>query len=143
MADESKGLGDAVASLGTAITSPAKLAFAAYVILAALGVIKNVELWHFLLATGLFLLIQVFHDDYLRKVLNDAADLRAARASLARVTEWLKAQRHMPVRQLVEALNARLRGHYNYYGVIGNHRSLRACLYQVGRLLKKWLGRRS
>jgi hypothetical protein len=65
------------------------------------------------------------------------------RASLTRATEWLKAQRHQPVRQLVEALNVRLRGHYNYYGVIGNHRSLRAFLYQVSRLLKKWLGRRS
>ncbi len=65
------------------------------------------------------------------------------RASLARLTEWLKAQRHLPVRQLVGALNARLRGHYNYYGVIGNHRSLRAYFHQAGRLLKKWLGRRS
>ena len=62
------------------------------------------------------------------------------RASLARVTEWLKAQRHLPVRQLVEALNSRLRGHYNYYGVIGNHRSLHAFFHQASRLLKKWLG---
>jgi RNA-directed DNA polymerase len=44
---------------------------------------------------------------------------------------------------LVEALNARLRGHYNYYGVIGNSRSLSSYLHQVSRLLKKWLGRRS
>jgi RNA-directed DNA polymerase len=65
------------------------------------------------------------------------------RASLARVTEWLKAERHLPIRQLVEALNVRLRGHYNYYGVIGNSRSLSSYLYQVSRLLKKWLGRRS
>lgn len=65
------------------------------------------------------------------------------RSALARVTEWLKAQRHLPVRQLVQALNARLRGHYNYYGVIGNHASLRSYLHQVTRLLKKWLGRRS
>ena len=65
------------------------------------------------------------------------------RSALARVTEWVKAQRHLPVRQLVEALNARLRGHYNYYGVIGNHRSLRSFFHQAGRLLKKWLGRRS
>jgi RNA-directed DNA polymerase len=65
------------------------------------------------------------------------------RSALARVTEWLKAQRHLPVRQLVEALNARLRGHYNYYGVIGNHASLRSYFHQVTRLLKKWLGRRS
>ena len=61
----------------------------------------------------------------------------------ARVTEWIKAERHLPVRQLVEALNARLRGHYNYYGVIGNHRSLRSFFHEAGRLLKKWLGRRS
>lgn len=65
------------------------------------------------------------------------------RASLSRVTEWIKAQRHLPVRQLIEALNKRLRGHYNYYGVICNYRSLWSFFYQVSRLLKKWLGRRS
>lgn len=65
------------------------------------------------------------------------------RASLARVTEWVKAERHQPVRQLVKALNARLRGHYNYYGVIGNHRSLRSYFRQASMLLMKWLGRRS
>jgi RNA-directed DNA polymerase len=65
------------------------------------------------------------------------------RASLARVTEWIKPERHMPVRQLVEALNSRLRGHYNYYGVIGNYESLCSYFNQVKRLLKKWLGRRS
>ena len=65
------------------------------------------------------------------------------RAALARVSEWIKAQRSMPVRQLIEALNARLRGHYNYYGVIGNHRSLRSYFRQTSKLLMKWLGRRS
>lgn len=65
------------------------------------------------------------------------------RASLVRVTEWVKAERHQPVRQLVKALNTRLRGHYNYYGVIGNYRSLRSYFRQTSRLLMKWLGRRS
>jgi RNA-directed DNA polymerase len=65
------------------------------------------------------------------------------RASLARVTEWIKAERHLPVRQLVETLNARLRGHYTYYGLIGNYRSLCSFFNQATRLLKKWLGRRS
>ncbi len=65
------------------------------------------------------------------------------RASLARVTEWIKAERHLPVRQLVKALNARLQGHYNYYGVIGNYRSLWSYFHQAARLLMKWLGRRS
>ncbi len=65
------------------------------------------------------------------------------RAALARVSEWIKAQRNMPVRQLIEALNARLRGHYNFYGVIGNYESLCSFLNQVRRVLQKWLGRRS
>ena len=65
------------------------------------------------------------------------------RVSLARVTEWVKAERHLPVRQLIEALNTRLRGHYNYYGVIGNYRSLWSYFRQAARLLMKWLGRRS
>jgi len=65
------------------------------------------------------------------------------RASLSRVGEWVKAERHLPVSQLVKALNDRLRGHYNYYGVIGNYRSLWSYFNQVYRLLKKWLGRRS
>lgn len=65
------------------------------------------------------------------------------RAALARLSEWIKAQRSMPVRQLIEALNARLRGHYNFYGVIGNWRSLCSFLNQARRLLRKWLGRRS
>jgi retron-type reverse transcriptase len=65
------------------------------------------------------------------------------RAALARVTEWVKAQRHLAIRQLAEALNARLRGRYTYYGVIGNYRSLMSYFKQVIRLLRKWLGRRS
>ena len=65
------------------------------------------------------------------------------RSSLARATAWLKSERSMPVRQMVEALNTRLRGHYNYYGVIGNYESLRSYFWQVKRSLRKWLGRRS
>jgi hypothetical protein len=40
---------------------------------------------------------------------------------LAQISEWLKAQRSMPLRRLVGELNARLRGHYNDYDVIGNY----------------------
>jgi group II intron reverse transcriptase/maturase len=65
------------------------------------------------------------------------------RASLARLSEWVKAQRSMPVRQLIEELNKRLLGHYEAYGVIGNFRSLRSFFDQSQRILRKWLGRRS
>ena len=37
----------------------------------------------------------------------------------------------------------KLRGYYNYYGVIGNYKSLDEFFYQVRRILFKWLNRRS
>jgi len=40
-------------------------------------------------------------------------------------------------------LNSKLRGHYYYYGVTGNFRSLNAFYLQVTRLWRKWLSRRS
>jgi RNA-directed DNA polymerase len=75
-------------------------------------------------------------------LVNCRTSRKRLRASLARVTEWIKAHRHLPARQLAEALNARLRGHYTYYGVIGNYRSLLSYFEQVTRHLRKWLGRR-
>ncbi len=81
MADQSKGLGDAVASLAAAITSPAKLAFVAYVILAASpSRTHEVSLYQFFIVTALFLVVQIWHDDYLRAVLNYAADLKGRKA---------------------------------------------------------------
>ena len=41
------------------------------------------------------------------------------------------------------ALNQKLRGHYNYYGVIGNARAICGFRRQVERLWRKWLSRRS
>jgi hypothetical protein len=73
MADEPKGLGDAMSSLGAAITSPAKLAFAGYVILAYKGAIPAPSLCQFLVVTLTFIVLQVFHDDFLRIVLNPKA----------------------------------------------------------------------
>jgi len=65
------------------------------------------------------------------------------RASLARVTEWIRAERHRPVGWIFARLNRKLLGYYNYYGVRGNSRSLKAFLYQVLKTLFKWLNRRS
>jgi hypothetical protein len=44
---------------------------------------------------------------------------------------------------LFRRLNAKLRGYYNYYGVIGNCDSLNQFFQQVKRILFKWLNRRS
>jgi len=40
-------------------------------------------------------------------------------------------------------LNAKLRGYYNYYEVIGNYDSLAEFFYHAKRNLFKWLNRRS
>jgi group II intron reverse transcriptase/maturase len=65
------------------------------------------------------------------------------RNSVKRVAEWCKQNRHRLVREQFQLLNAKLRGYYNYYGVIGNYASLAQFFYHVQRLHLKWLNRRS
>ena len=65
------------------------------------------------------------------------------RSSIRRFTEWCKKNRNLEPRVLFRRLRAKLRGYYNYYGVIGNSKSLEQFYYQVKRILFKWLNRRS
>ncbi|QTA86366.1 group II intron maturase-specific domain-containing protein [Desulfonema magnum] len=44
---------------------------------------------------------------------------------------------------LLRKLNAKLRGYYNYYGVIGNFESLSDFFWHAMKILFKWLSRRS
>lgn len=65
------------------------------------------------------------------------------RQALANFTTWSREHRSDGIRKLFKLLNAKLRGYYNYYGVIGNYASLREFFHQAMCLLKKWLNRRS
>ena len=65
------------------------------------------------------------------------------RSSIRRFTEWCKKNRNLEPRVLFRRLRAKLRGYYNYYGVMGNSKSLEQFYYQVKRILYKWLNRRS
>jgi group II intron reverse transcriptase/maturase len=65
------------------------------------------------------------------------------RRSLTNFAEWCRKNRSIPIRKLMKKLNAKLRGYYNYYGVIGNYESLQRFYRQATRILKKWLSRRS
>ena len=49
----------------------------------------------------------------------------------------------MPLELLFKIINAKLRGHYQYYGVTDNTREVKSYLEQTKRLLFKWLNRRS
>ena len=57
--------------------------------------------------------------------------------------DWLRTHRHLKLSQLMKTLGAKLRGHWNYYGVIGNSQSLSQYYYLSSELLFKWLNRRS
>lgn len=59
-----------------------------------------------------------------------------------RIKDWIKENRHLKGRQFIEALNRRLRGHYNYYGLMGNNKSLYRFYNWVIECAFKWLNRR-
>ena len=63
-------LGDLPATL----FSPAKMFYIAYVILTALKIRANPPWWEFFIVTAAFLLIEIYHNDYLRIRLNIAAE---------------------------------------------------------------------
>jgi len=72
---------------------------------------------------------------------------KTRRASLRRaiqsVTDWCHRHRHLPVQVQHAALTRRLRGHFNYFGVSGNFRSLLLLVQATRRAWYKWLCRRS
>jgi RNA-directed DNA polymerase len=56
---------------------------------------------------------------------------------------WCRGHRHAKLVWQHQKLVQKLRGHYRYYGIVGNTRSLRLFQYEVERLWRKWLSRRS
>jgi RNA-directed DNA polymerase len=64
------------------------------------------------------------------------------RAACRRIKEWIVLSRHRPVREFFSGLNSRLQGHYNYYGVRGNSRSLSCFFDWATACAFKWLNRR-
>ncbi len=63
-------------------------------------------------------------------------------AKLKIFKEWLKKARILKTRELWETAKAKLRGHYNYYGVTDNLRGIARFGEEVKKLLFKWLNRR-
>lgn len=67
---------------------------------------------------------------------------RLSRA-LARVNEWCRRHRHRPIPEQHQVLSQKLRGHYGYFGIIGNSDGIVTFYERVKRLWRKWLDRRS
>ena len=67
---------------------------------------------------------------------------RLSRA-LQRFNAWCRHHRQAPVAWQHQQLVQKLRGHYAYYGITGNEHRLRRVRWEVIRLWRKWLNRRS
>lgn len=72
---------------------------------------------------------------------------KTRRARLTRavsaVYDWCRSHRHWPVEDQHVALKRRLQGHFNYFGVNGNWRSIWTLVVRTRRAWHKWLNRRS
>lgn len=63
-------------------------------------------------------------------------------AKLKIFKEWLKKARNLKTKEIWKTAQAKLRGHYNYYGVTDNLRGIVRFGEEVKKLLLKWLNRR-
>lgn len=62
--------------------------------------------------------------------------------AVKKIGAWCRLNRHRPIGEQHQSLWQKLRGHYAYYGVIGNLVCLYRFRYEVVRLWRKWLSRR-
>jgi len=65
------------------------------------------------------------------------------RAAIGRFGEWIKKCRSQRLDEVLETVAQKYRGHWGYYGIIGNSKSLGHYHWATGRSLFKWLNRRS
>ena len=63
--------------------------------------------------------------------------------SIKAFTQWCKENRDKRIGRIIEMLNAKFRGYFNYYGVIGNSKGLNEFYGEAMKILYKWLNRRS
>lgn len=56
---------------------------------------------------------------------------------------WIKGNRARPLKEIMATVKRKLIGHYNYYGITDNSKSLSRFFYEIIKVLYKWLNRRS
>ncbi len=78
-----------------------------------------------------------------KNVIKRSTSKNKLRASLLNFKVWCKDSRDNRMRKITEMLNQKLRGYYNYYGLIGNYKSLWKFYTIAMGILYKWLNRRS
>jgi len=62
--------------------------------------------------------------------------------SLKAISQWCRKNLHEPLREQVEALGRKLKGHFGYFGLTGNATALKRYRWEVIRVWRRWLARR-
>lgn len=65
------------------------------------------------------------------------------RRAMSTLSAWMRRYRHLPIAAQHRKLSQAMEGHYRYYGVTTNHRSLVRFEYCLKQIWHKWLSRRS
>lgn len=78
-----------------------------------------------------------------RPYISPRTSLRKMGSALGEFRQWCRKNRHLGVKKIFGGVNAKLRGHYNYFGFPGNFGRLARFFRQITEILKKWLNRRS
>jgi len=76
-------------------------------------------------------------------MLGRKTDRKKLAAKLQEMNQWLSSVRSFPVKDWWPVLKAKLVGHFRYYGVSGNFRSIGTFYHRVVRMVFEWLNRRS
>ena len=63
--------------------------------------------------------------------------------TISSLWEWCRTNRHLPIMEQHRMLRAKLRGHFQYFGIRCNMRSMEVVLHHALRGWKYWLSRRS
>jgi group II intron reverse transcriptase/maturase len=63
--------------------------------------------------------------------------------ALKALKAWMRYARILPIDEQAKTLRAKLRGHYQYYGIAGNAAGIGRFHHEARRLWRKWLSRRS
>ena len=78
-----------------------------------------------------------------RSILKRRTSKKKLKSSLKKMNQWLRANRHAYTFEgLIVALNRKLDGYYEYYGITFNSRALQHYFEEVKRLLFRWVNRR-
>ena len=76
------------------------------------------------------------------QVVGKKTESKRLQRAITAINTWCKENRHQPILEQWKKLKAKIIGHYAYYGISMNFRSIEKFYIQVRILWRKWLNRR-